>query len=117
MLNRRNTFHEHSRVSNDTTLAGLNRRLRKTARTGGGRTDGRNPVSSTDRWRVSIPAEAGDETFVVLEGEVTIDFLDLKQSKTFRAGDIFAWSQGSRTLWHTKGGFKKFYVVANARVA
>ena len=67
--------------------------------------------------RRSIPAEAGDETFVVLEGEVTIDFLDLKQSKTFRAGDIFAWSQGSRTLWHTKGGFKKFYVVANARVA
>ena len=31
----RNIFDGHSRVSNDTTLAGLNRRLRKTARTGG----------------------------------------------------------------------------------
>ena len=62
-------------------------------------------------------SEAGDETFLVLEGEVTIDFLDLKQSKTFRVGDVCAWSQGSRTLWHMKGGFKKFYVVANARIA
>jgi uncharacterized cupin superfamily protein len=59
-------------------------------------------------------SEAGDETFLVLAGEVTIDFLDSKESKTFKVGDVCAWSQGSRTVWHLSGGFKKFFVTANS---
>lgn len=67
--------------------------------------DGETPIYTS---------EAGDESFLVLEGEATIDFLDLKESKTFKVGDICAWSQGSPTVWHLRGGFKKFFVTANA---
>jgi uncharacterized cupin superfamily protein len=59
-------------------------------------------------------SEAGDETFLVLNGEATIDFLDLNESKTYKVGDVCAWSQNSRTRWHLSGNFKKFFVVAKA---
>jgi uncharacterized cupin superfamily protein len=59
-------------------------------------------------------SEAGDETFLVLNGEATIEFLDLSESKTFKVGDVCAWSQHSRTRWQLRNGFKKFFVVAKA---
>lgn len=67
--------------------------------------DGETPIYTS---------EAGDETFLVLQGEATIDFLDLNESKSFKVGDVCAWSQHSRTRWHLSGDFKKFFVVANA---
>jgi uncharacterized cupin superfamily protein len=60
-------------------------------------------------------SEAGDETFLVLEGEVEIERLDTGERFTYRPGDVCSWSQGTPTRWHLRGGFKKFYVTARAQ--
>lgn len=57
-------------------------------------------------------SEAGDETFLVLAGEATIEFLDRGETLTFRPGDVCSWSRNSRTRWHLRNGFRKFFVVA-----
>ena len=56
---------------------------------------------------------AGDETFLVLEGEVTIQVLDTDETFHFKPGDIGSWSKGTRTIWDFKAPFKKFVVVAH----
>ncbi len=56
---------------------------------------------------------AGDETFLVLEGEVTIKLLDTGEEKHLKAGDVGAWFKGMRTQWTFKAPFKKLVVVAH----
>lgn len=67
------------------------------------RTLGSSPVYSS---------ELGDETFLVLEGEVHITALDTGEVFKYRTGDVGSWSQGTRTSWDVKSEFRKFYVVA-----
>ncbi|MGD9603387.1 MAG: cupin domain-containing protein [Gammaproteobacteria bacterium] len=57
-------------------------------------------------------SEAGDETFLVLSGEVAVEFLDRGETLTFRPGDVCSWSRHSRTRWQLRNGFRKFFVVA-----
>jgi uncharacterized cupin superfamily protein len=59
-------------------------------------------------------SEAGDETFLVLEGEVEIERVDTGEHFHFGPGDICAWSTGTPTRWTLRGGFKKFFVTAGA---
>ena len=54
----------------------------------------------------------GDETFLVLEGEVTIKDLDANEEHTFAKGDFCSWSAGTRTEWTFKAPFKKLVIVA-----
>jgi uncharacterized cupin superfamily protein len=58
-------------------------------------------------------SELGDETFLVLEGEVTIAVLATGESFTYRPGDVGSWSKGTPTRWTVHSPFKKFYVVAD----
>jgi uncharacterized cupin superfamily protein len=52
-----------------------------------------------------------DETFCVLEGELTITFDD-GSVVTVRQGDILAVAGGTNTVWHVTVPFKKFVVEA-----
>ena len=61
--------------------------------------DGTTPVYTS---------EAGDETFLVLEGEVEIERVDTGERFHFGPGQICAWSSGMPTRWTLEGGFKKF---------
>ena len=54
----------------------------------------------------------GDETFLVLEGEVEIRDLDTGTSHHFGPGDVCSWSKGMRTEWVFKAPFKKLVIVA-----
>ncbi len=53
----------------------------------------------------------GDETFHVLEGEVTID-VEGGDSVTLKAGDIASFSKGQSSTWHITQPFKKFFVIS-----
>lgn len=71
-------------------------------------------------WRLQHPtvspvysSPAGDETFLVLEGEVDIKVLDTGEVFSFKTGDIGSWSKGTRTQWTFKSPFKKLVVVAD----
>ncbi len=71
-------------------------------------------------WRVPEPStspmytsQLGDETFVVLEGEMTVEILDTGEKLDFGPGDIGSWSRGTRTVWTIHSPFKKFFVVAH----
>ena len=57
-------------------------------------------------------SELGDETFLVLEGEVEITALETGEKFHYREGDVGSWSQGTKTVWNVIRPFKKFYVVA-----
>ena len=57
-------------------------------------------------------SQLGDETFLVLEGEVDVKDLDTGKIHHFGKGDFCSWSKGMRTEWTIKGPFKKFFVVA-----
>lgn len=59
-------------------------------------------------------SELGDETFLVLEGEVHITVVETGEVFEYREGDIGTWSRGTATRWDVKAPFKKFYVVAEA---
>jgi uncharacterized cupin superfamily protein len=65
--------------------------------------DGSSPVYTS---------EAGDETFLVLEGECEIERVDTGERFRFGPGDVCAWSSGTPTRWTLRGNFKKFFVVA-----
>lgn len=71
-------------------------------------------------WRLQVPtvspvysSPAGDETFLVLEGEVDIKVLDTGEVFSFKPGDIGSWSKGTRTVWTFKSPFKKLVIVAD----
>jgi len=53
----------------------------------------------------------GDETFHVLEGEVTID-VEGGESVALRPGDIASYSKGQSSTWHITQPFKKFFVIS-----
>ena len=53
----------------------------------------------------------GDETFHVLEGEVTID-VEGGESVTLRPGDIASFAKGQSSTWHITEPFKKFFVIS-----
>ena len=57
-------------------------------------------------------SELGDETFLVLEGEVEITALETGEKFHYQEGDVGSWSQGTKTIWNVIRPFKKFYVVA-----
>lgn len=71
-------------------------------------------------WRVNEPStspmytsQLGDETFLVLEGEMTVEILDTGEKLEFGPGDVGSWSKGTRTVWTIRSPFKKFFVVAH----
>ncbi|MEO1228478.1 MAG: cupin domain-containing protein [Myxococcota bacterium] len=76
-------------------------------------------------WRVSEPStsppytsELGDETFLVLEGEVEIEIEGEPKRRRYGAGDYVSWSMGTPTTWHiVQAPFKKFFVVARPEKA
>jgi uncharacterized cupin superfamily protein len=53
----------------------------------------------------------GDETFHVLEGEVTID-VEGSDSVTLHEGDIASFTKGQASTWHITQPFKKFFVIS-----
>jgi uncharacterized cupin superfamily protein len=53
----------------------------------------------------------GDETFHVLEGEVTIQVED-GDSVTLRPGDIASFTKGQVSTWRIAKPFKKFFVIS-----
>jgi len=53
----------------------------------------------------------GDETFQVLDGEVTID-AEGGDSVTLRPGDIASFAKGQSSTWHITKPFKKFFVIS-----
>lgn len=59
-------------------------------------------------------SELGDETFLVLEGEVHITVEETGEVFEYRVGDVGTWSRGTATRWDVKSPFRKFYVVAEA---
>ena len=71
-------------------------------------------------WRLREPtvspiysSPAGDETFLVLEGEVDVKVLETGEVFSFKPGDVGSWSKGTRTQWAFKSPFKKFVVVTD----
>lgn len=71
-------------------------------------------------WRVREASQsplytfgAGDESLVVLEGEVTIELLDTGESVDLKPGDIASFSKGTRSIWNFHSPFKKFVVIAH----
>jgi len=72
-------------------------------------------------WRLREPGRspiytfgAGDESFVVLEGEVTIELLDTGEKVDLKPGDIASFSKGTRSIWNFHSPFKKFLVIAHS---
>ena len=57
-------------------------------------------------------SQAGDETFLVLSGSVTIEVLESGETFSFREGDVASWSKGTPTVWDFSTDFVKFFVVA-----
>jgi uncharacterized cupin superfamily protein len=53
----------------------------------------------------------GDETFHVLEGEVTIR-VDGGESVTLAPGDIASFTKGQSSTWEITKPFKKFFVIS-----
>lgn len=69
-------------------------------------------------WRTDAPAQydylfAGDESFYVLEGSVTIDLVATGDQVQLRAGDIASFPKGTRSIWTFDEPFKKFTVISN----
>ena len=69
-------------------------------------------------WRTDAPARyeyffAGDESFYVLEGSVSIELLDTGDVVDLKAGDIASFPKGTRSLWTFSEPFKKFTVISN----
>jgi uncharacterized protein len=70
-------------------------------------------------WRTGAPARytylfTGDESFVVLEGSVTIELPDTGESVELRAGDIASFDGGTRSVWTFTEPFKKFTVISGS---
>lgn len=66
-------------------------------------------------WRhepAELPYEfAGDETVLVLDGEVVIEIAG-EASVTLRRGDVASFTKGTTSTWRITQPFKKFFVVS-----
>lgn len=75
---------------------------------------------SVGLWRCSrlgktfFSSDDGDETFVVLEGEVEIEDLTDGTKHVYGPGDICSWSKGTPTMWDIRKPMKKVFVIADA---
>jgi uncharacterized cupin superfamily protein len=68
-------------------------------------------------WRTGAPASyeylfTGDESFVVLEGSVSIELTDTGERVDLVAGDIATFNKGTRSVWTFTEPFKKFTVIS-----
>lgn len=55
----------------------------------------------------------GDETFLVVEGEVTIHLLNTGEAINLKVGDFASFAKGTRSRWDFKKPFKKFVIVSD----
>lgn len=68
-------------------------------------------------WHTEAPASyeylfTGDESFVVLEGSVSIELLDSGERVELKAGDTASFDKGTRSVWTFSEPFKKFTVIS-----
>jgi uncharacterized cupin superfamily protein len=68
-------------------------------------------------WRTEAPASyeylfRGDESFVVLEGSVSIELAETGERVDLKAGDIASFNNGTRSVWAFTEPFKKFTVIS-----
>jgi uncharacterized cupin superfamily protein len=69
-------------------------------------------------WRTDAPARydyffAGDESFYVLEGSVSIEVVDTGERLELGPGDIASFAKGTHSIWTFNEPFKKFTVISN----
>ncbi|WP_085315482.1 cupin domain-containing protein [Derxia lacustris] len=70
-------------------------------------------------WRCDKPgdtpfaSEDGDETFLLLEGELTITEVASGRRHHYRTGDICTWTKGTRTVWTLTVPVRKMFVIAD----
>lgn len=69
-------------------------------------------------WRTDAPARyeyffAGDESFYVIEGSVSIELAETGERIELQAGDIASFPKGTRSTWTFSEPFKKFTVISN----
>jgi uncharacterized cupin superfamily protein len=69
-------------------------------------------------WRTDAPARyeycfAGDESFYVIEGSVSIELVDTGERIELSAGDVASFERGTRSVWTFTEPFKKFTVISN----
>jgi uncharacterized cupin superfamily protein len=63
---------------------------------------------------VPYTAPLGDETMLLLEGQVHVRNEETGEEYDFRAGDVIGMSTGLRQTWTSRGPFvKKFWVITN----
>jgi uncharacterized protein len=53
----------------------------------------------------------GDETFLLLKGEIDIELTETGETVTVRAGDIASFPKGAKSIWNIKSMMEKFVVV------
>jgi uncharacterized cupin superfamily protein len=68
-------------------------------------------------WRTDAPASyeylfTGDESFLVLEGSVSIELTDTGERVELKAGDIASFDAGTKSVWTFTEPFKKFTVIS-----
>lgn len=72
-------------------------------------------VLYTGLWRAEpqdIPyVFPGDETFEVLEGEVSIQ-VEGGEAVDLKVGDVASFPKGQASTWTVKSSFKKFFVIS-----
>jgi uncharacterized cupin superfamily protein len=54
---------------------------------------------------------AGDETFHVIEGKLTIE-VEGASAVHLSPGDIVSFPKGAQSVWHVHEAFKKFFVIS-----
>ncbi len=69
-------------------------------------------------WRTDAPASyeylfTGDESFVILEGSVSIELTETGEQIELRAGDVASFDRGTRSVWTFTEPFKKFTVISD----
>jgi uncharacterized cupin superfamily protein len=66
---------------------------------------------------VPYTGPAGDETNLILEGQVHVRCDETGQEYDYQAGDMMGFSMGSHLTWTAKGPFvKKFFVITNTQL-
>ncbi|EWG55500.1 hypothetical protein FVEG_13492 [Fusarium verticillioides 7600] len=73
-------------------------------------------ADGTTTFEYSSPL--GDETIMVLEGEIKIEEHESGKVHSFKGGDIFALPSGLKVTWTSVGPFtKKYFVITNGQKA